>query len=210
MGILIPYLGLTDYILTYTEKNRIIHELNNNLIIDSCDGGSRPISWKTGMAVFSRDYKYRFLLTRVYSQGERTCVFIMLNPSIADGSMDDPTTRRCVKFSLMWGFDRLTIVNLFAYRTAYPRLLSSIKDPVGNYNDLIIKSTIQSDSQVVLGWGNRGTMLNRSEKIQNTLSSFAVNSMAFRLTNSGQPVHPLYIPSNASAYPITILRGNNT
>jgi len=30
------------------------------------------------------------------------CVFIMLNPSTADGDTDDPTIRRCVAFAKAW------------------------------------------------------------------------------------------------------------
>lgn len=200
-------MGLTDYSLTDIEKNRIIRGLSNDLIIDFCEGNSRQILWSSGAAVFSRNHKYRFLLTRVYKRGEGTCVFIMLNPSIANESIDDPTTRRCVKFSSTWGFKRLIIVNLFAYRTAYPWRLNSIKDPVGSYNDLLIKSAIGPYSKIVLGWGNRGTMLNRSGQIQSILNSLQVNSTAFRLTNRGQPIHPLYLPSKASTFRVVNLEG---
>ncbi len=34
----------------------------------------------------------------------KACIFIMLNPSTADGDQDDPTIRRCVGFAKAWGF----------------------------------------------------------------------------------------------------------
>ena len=43
-------------------------------------------------------------------------VFIMLNPSTADASNDDPTIRKCVGFAQHWNFGGLYVGNLFAVR----------------------------------------------------------------------------------------------
>lgn len=43
--------------------------------------------------------RYRYSLTRDWKREgdfDRTCVFVILNPSTADGSVDDPTIRKCI------------------------------------------------------------------------------------------------------------------
>src|SRR4051812_24929917 len=49
-------------------------------------------------AVISACGRYRCLLTRQVGPSQRTAAFIMLNPSTADASNDDPTIRRCIGF----------------------------------------------------------------------------------------------------------------
>lgn len=56
----------------------------------------------------------------------KSCVFAMLNPSTADAEMDDPTIRRCVAFAKAWGYDRMEVVNLFAWRATDPKEVLSI------------------------------------------------------------------------------------
>ena len=56
-------------------------------------------------ADISDDGMYRYWLSRRLSMGERTVLFVGLNPSTADATKDDPTIRRCVGFARAWGFD---------------------------------------------------------------------------------------------------------
>src|SRR5207253_9302632 len=84
-------------------------------------------------AYFSEDGLYRYSLTReilnpgigCLDEDERggTVTFVGLNPSTADATQDDPTIRRCIRFAREWGFDRLKMVNLYAYRATDPREL---------------------------------------------------------------------------------------
>jgi hypothetical protein len=80
----------------------------------------------------------------------------MLNPSTADASVDDPTIRRCTGFSEAWGFDSLTVVNLFAFRSPHPEDLAKVDDPVGPVNDLAIREAVFGASRVVVAWGAVG------------------------------------------------------
>jgi len=77
----------------------------------------------TGAAEISPCGLYRYTLWRWFGMGDRTVRFIGLNPSTADANQDDPTIRRCADFARRWGFDRLCMVNLFAYRATDPREL---------------------------------------------------------------------------------------
>lgn len=49
--------------------------------------------------------------------------WIMLNPSTADGALDDPTLRRIIGFSWRWGFDGVLVVNLYPFRSSKPAAL---------------------------------------------------------------------------------------
>ena len=54
-----------------------------------------------------------------------TLPWIMLNPSTADGAVDDPTLRRIIAFSWAWGFDSLVVLNLYPFRSPSPRELAA-------------------------------------------------------------------------------------
>ncbi|MFG0274726.1 MAG: DUF1643 domain-containing protein, partial [Phycisphaerales bacterium] len=85
-------------------------------------------------ARFDASRRYRYSLRRRWGAGA-PCCFVMLNPSAADESYDDPTIRRCLGFARSWGYPALEVVNLFAWRTHEPRRLLETADPVGPGND---------------------------------------------------------------------------
>ena len=53
---------------------------------------------RSPVAKFSEDRRYRYLLTRWVGFGSDAVMSVMLNPSTADESHDDPTIRRCINF----------------------------------------------------------------------------------------------------------------
>ena len=71
-------------------------------------------------AVIDKTEKYRYSLLREWDDTRHKCLFIMLNPSTADASRDDPTIRRCIAFAKREGCGGLHVVNLFAYRATDP------------------------------------------------------------------------------------------
>lgn len=84
----------------------------------------------------------------------------MLNPSVADGLIDDPTVRKCIRFADRWGYGSIEIVNLFAWRSTDPRGLMSAEAKaygiVGPDNDKAIKVACYRADRVVLAWGASG------------------------------------------------------
>ena len=87
---------------------------------------------------------YRYLLWREWISSSKTVSFIMLNPSRADAEVNDPTITRCINFAKSWGFGRLEVVNLFAYRTSKPSLLKQATEPIGKDNDRYILESVES------------------------------------------------------------------
>lgn len=163
-------------------------------------------------AILSVDQAFRYHLWRDWS-GDlfdpiRAAIFIMLNPSTADASIDDPTIRRCVGFARSWGCNRLDVVNLFALRATKPKeLIRSLKasglvgDPA---NDLFIMEMLidREDAIIVCAWGEDGRLMNRDVEMLAILDLLDLKPMALRINEGGQPGHPLYVPADAPLVPL--------
>lgn len=151
-------------------------------------------------ADISLDRVYRYHLQRFWawdrSAFSRSCCWIMLNPSTADASVDDPTIRRCINFSHGWGFGRMTVVNLFAFRAANPKMLRTVRDPVGSENDDWILGAVRDANTVVCAWGRGGSYLDRDKVVLDLIRAIRPKKQTMCLgTNAdGTPRHPLYLP----------------
>lgn len=144
-----------------------------------------------GRAVFDSTQRYRFLLTRSTGTGSDRLAFVLLNPSTADAMRNDPTIRRCIGYARRWGFGRLEIVNIFAFRTTFPRELFIDDDPVGPGNDAWIRRVCRRADRVVAAWGGHGARLNRSTRIAELLAD--IEAWCLGTTVAGEPRHPLYL-----------------
>lgn len=135
----------------------------------------------------------------------KSCVFIMLNPSTADGDTDDPTIRRCVGFAKALGYDRLDVLNLFAHRATDPAELLALNwddDPIGPNNRSHVASVMQGECRpghIICAWGSHGGHLGQDEEMLGWLGSRKAH--ALRLTKDGHPAHPLYLPANCQPIP---------
>lgn len=144
-------------------------------------------------ATFDPTGCYRYSLGRRWSAAP-TLAIIMLNPSQADSSVDDPTIRRCIGLAQGWGFGAIAVVNLFAYRSPHPRSLRQIEDPVGPENDAALSTAAQQAEQILLAWGNWGNWLGRDRTVLTLLTPFHHQCRCLGRNCTGQPRHPLYVP----------------
>lgn len=142
-------------------------------------------------AVLSADRRYRYTLWRRWGDG-KACMFVGLNPSTADADIDDPTIRRCVNFARAWGFDALVMTNLFAWRATDPRDMMAAVDPVGVDNDWWLQAASVGCGLTVAAWGAGGAYQGRGVEVRRMLRE----PHYLRLTKSGQPGHPLYLPAH--------------
>ena len=146
-----------------------------------------------GGAVITGDYRY--LLWREWNTQGKTVSFIMLNPSRADAETNDPTITRCINFAQSWGYGRLEVVNLFAYRTPDPSLLKQAIEPIGRDNHSFILESVEKSSRVILAWGNHGTWQQQDLFILELLKNYN-HLYCFGTTKKGCPRHPLYLRSS--------------
>lgn len=150
-------------------------------------------------AYFSADRVYRYCLTREVAPltGDGTVTFIGLNPSTADETQDDPTIRRCIDFARRWGFARLKMLNLYAYRATDPRDLYTFDgDRVGPENDCTIAKVVGGSDLVMCVWGANNTN-GRDEKVLNLIG--APHALGF--CAGKQPRHPLYVRAGTLPIP---------
>lgn len=145
------------------------------------------------------DGLYRYRLWREWDAARPSCLFVMLNPSTADASKDDPTIRRCLGFARSWGFGRLDVVNLYAYRATEPDELWNAADPIGPRNDVEIGAAMLEAHLIVAAWGaNTGPTTGRDEVVLRHAPRFrAIHHLG--LTRGGFPRHPLYVPAATTA-----------
>ena len=139
--------------------------------------------------------KYRYWLERRWLHARYNApqvVWCMLNPSTADAETDDPTVRRCVGFTHAWGYSRMTVVNLYAYRATNPRELG----PLGhakrlgpeNYDWLFyfMHNVMRNVRLVLCAWG-----AGRLDPLPHVITDVRRYALAF--TKTGEPSHPLYL-----------------
>lgn len=147
-------------------------------------------------AIISSDGVYRYALVRDglkdptpggYYAG-RTVAFIMLNPSTADGKVDDPTIRRCMGFARGWGYDKLVVGNLFAYRATKPADLPEGDAAVGPENAEWLRRLVKESTLVIAAWGASKAAAARAEEL-----TFNVPLHCLGTTKAGAPRHPLYV-----------------
>lgn len=150
-------------------------------------------------ASFSPDRLYRYKLWRGLGDSARGAfvkplVVIGLNPSTADEMNDDPTIRRLRAFATREGFDKLIMLNLFAFRATEPNNMKIAADPVGPFNDSVIESTCK-DRTVLCAWGVHGKFKNRAEAVMKLLRAVEAKPVCLGKTKAGDPKHPLYLAS---------------
>lgn len=162
----------------------------------------------TGGAEFGpmgTDDPHRYRLWRNLRQGimsHRLISFVLLNPSTATHTEDDPTIRRCIGYARAWGFGVMQVLNIFALRSTWPKALYDCPEEmaIGALNDLILIDQCRQSERVVCGWGVHGELHNRGGKVRELIIRNAAGYVAhgwklnvLGLTKDGHPKHPLYL-----------------
>lgn len=145
-------------------------------------------------ATLSLDEKYRYHLWRRVSDSPNVVVFVMLNPSTADAATDDPTIRKCMEFARRWGFGRVDVVNLFAWRATNPKELPRVAEPVGLENDGRLVERCLGAEWVIAAWGSNKFAASRARLVTHMLTGTGVHLRCLRKSKDGHPWHPLYVP----------------
>lgn len=147
---------------------------------------------------------YRYLLTRIWDPAVPPIVFVMLNPSTADGFEDDATLRRLTGpdgFARRLRAGGVIVVNLFALRSTDPRALHRHADPVGRLTDVFVRQAVARAGTVVVAWGAAPIATVRGREVTEALTGRGVVLQCLGRTSAGQPRHPLYLPKGAALEP---------
>ena len=160
------------------------------------------IAGETG-AVFSRCRRWRYLLWRCWDPARPIANFLMLNPSTADEYRLDPSCTRARLYAERWGYGALIVTNLFGWRATDPTDMKAARDPVGRANDRAILTAAREAAIIVCAWGNHGAHRERSSKVTNLLKDAGIQLHALRVTGTGEPAHPLYLPAALMPQQIT-------
>ncbi len=153
-------------------------------------------------AVISPSGLYRYELRRVWDPAGPLLEFVMLNPSTADASVDDPTIRRIAGsekrpgFARRWGYGGVVVHNLYALRATNPEvLLNYSSDPYGPGNDEFIGKNVADCT--IAAWGaHAATLAPDAVDTIRILNNFRPQLFCLGTNANGSPKHPLYVPAS--------------
>lgn len=143
-------------------------------------------------AVYSNCEQFRYELTRCWGKGRRLS-YVMLNPSTASETRNDPTVERCERRARAMGFDAFRVVNIFAFRATHPKDLKQADDAIGLKNNQFPISAANWADMVLCAWGAHGAHQKRGAEVEALLRSQDCDLWHLGLTKSGAPRHPLYV-----------------
>lgn len=147
-------------------------------------------------AFFSEDRKYRYLLWRQWDTSKPSAVFVMLNPSFANETDNDPTISRCIKRARAMGFGGIRVSNLFALCSTDPTALYSSDDAIGPKNNAKILTSVADAGIVICAWGKNGKFQERGKEVLQLLWANSITPYYLKLNKDGTPRHPLYVSYN--------------
>lgn len=158
--------------------------------------------FQTSGAEISDCGRFRYALTREWGAGP-TALFIMLNPSTADASLDDPTIRRCIGFAKREGCGGLRVENLYAFRATEPdEMFRHEHTAIGATDSYIRAAALAVDGPVIAAWGADRRAADRAEQVLRMLTMIGIDPVCLGVTKSGAPRHPLYVKGDAPLVPL--------
>jgi len=180
----------------------------------------KPVRWREGGARIEGAYRYHLWRLGLHRQGdaadaaptaELRLLWIMLNPSTADGKEDDATLRMIITFSYLWGYGGLDVCNLFAYRATKPADLKKAEQPVGPDNDRELRDRLHLADGVAFAWGSSGAQVGRAGAVLKMVHAVSqeptcrwTRTVALGFTKDGYPVHPLRQRLDLTPIPVRV------
>jgi hypothetical protein len=159
--------------------------------------GIQPSFFVHKSAIISSCECFRYELRRVWNDDLPPYVSGMLNPSVADAEIDDPTIVRNLRRAEALGCGSLIVWNLGAGRATRPDHWMGMADPIGPDNDFHIRRVLTEchnrEGIAVVGWGRRGSFMNRDKIVKEIASEVGLVFSCLGTTKGGQPKHPLYV-----------------
>ncbi len=202
---------MIDSFSTDLEAERVMSMVDRELFSGAALNGS-AVKEMPGWARFSDDKVMRYRLGRACSTAGREAlsmsrnpgawelstliriVFLMLNPSTASAFELDPTVSECIRFARLWrpDVDVVEVVNLFAFRTPYPKVLKKAPDRGDDaLNNEQILEACAGASLVIAAWGVDGDLGGRANFVRSMIHENGIPMHRIGVTKDGHPKHPL-------------------
>ena len=156
-------------------------------------------------AIISPCGLYRYRLERD-GPGEGATAVVMVNPSTADAEEDDATIRKLKGFGARYGWGRLIVGNLFAFRSTDVRALASARDPVGGDNGYRLAEIFLSAERAIFAWGPMAKLPKRLRghwmEVDRICRAMHLTPMSIGApAKDGHPCHPLMLPYERELQP---------
>lgn len=140
-------------------------------------------------AEFSADKKYRYALWRIWDESKPIVMFIGLNPSIANGTTDDPTIQSVRRISQHNGYGGFYMMNLFTIISSDPKILENQNSWGDFINDKERLTEVSKKCEsIVFAWGNIKQAQGRGSEI---IAHF-LDALCIGKNKNNSPKHPLY------------------
>ena len=140
-------------------------------------------------ALLSLDKTNRFFLERTWNESKKRVLYILLNPSMADSKIDDPTTKKLISFTKKWGYGGFSLCNLYSFRTSCPKVLYKSLEKSNKKNKEYLKTHIYKSHKIIYGWG-------ATEKEPKWLIKLVKTPYCFGKNQNQTPKHPLYLKND--------------
>ncbi len=126
-------------------------------------------------------------------------MFVGMNPSVADHTLDDPTVRKECAYAKRWGYGGLIKCNVMDYRCTNPKnLLQPGVHPCSDLNLHMIAEQLTQVQNVVVAWGRLPVSLRcHSLAVKKLLKSFNGQVWCLGVNQDFSPKHPLYLKNSA-------------
>lgn len=150
-----------------------------------------------GDAVFSDDGRHRPLMRRWLGDTfpDRYLMFIGMNPSTADATVNDPTCAREWTFTQREGFDAMVKANVGDYRATHPKMLLEPDVVVSSPANLpTIREQARGAARVILCHGKLNkALVPAGQALVQALTEDGIDLWCFGTNADGSPKHPLYL-----------------
>lgn len=176
------------------------------------------IAEKGNDAIFDADKNkelHRTALWRTWSTsgGMNYFNFIMINPSTANGEIDDRTIKSCIKIAKNNGGDGIIVTNLFTVVETEVKKLFNHKPTNLRYSDDIMREAIELSQRIVCAWGkydkagkkNSELMELRSNKVITLVRNMGkIPERLVKNKGDNSPRHPLHVKRDKKFEPFNV------
>ncbi|MBN8553562.1 MAG: DUF1643 domain-containing protein [Caulobacterales bacterium] len=150
-----------------------------------------------GDAAFSANGRYRTLMRRWQGDAfpDHYLLFIGMNPSTADATVNDPTCGREWTFAQREGFDAMIKANVGDYRATHPRMLLEPGVVASSPDNLpAIRRAAAGAAKIIMCHGKLNRALAQAgSALVEALIEDGHDLWCFGTNGDGSPKHPLYL-----------------